>query len=109
MKATTTSSTLPLAKPAKALAGATVPVITVSATASIAAVRRGNAARMTDTMAETKMAKRCQASRVSPAGTGVNQMPRNSRSDTPRLTRRPLAAPARLIGSRRPRPAWPAP
>ena len=85
MKATTTRSTLPLAKPAKALAGVTVPVSTAAATASIAAVSKGNAARITETMAATKMAKRCHASRVRPAGTGVSQMPSASAKVTPRL------------------------
>ena len=49
MKAITTSSTLELAKPAKALAGIDrARVRTAAATASIAAVRSGNAFRMTE-------------------------------------------------------------
>ena len=44
-KATTTSSTLPFAKPAKAFAGVTVPLSTEAATASIAAVSSGKARR----------------------------------------------------------------
>ena len=49
--ATTTSSTLELAKPAKALAGSTVPVSTTAATASSEAVRSGNALTMTEKIA----------------------------------------------------------
>ena len=74
-KATTTRSTLPLAKPAKALAGVIVPVSTAAATASIAAVRSGKAATMTEKIAAAKMAKRCHAWLVSPDGIGTNQRP----------------------------------
>ena len=75
MNAITTSSTLELAKPEKACAGVIVPVRTTAPTASIAAVRSGNAPRSTDAMAATKTANRCHAGAVSPAGTGANQMP----------------------------------
>ena len=90
-KATTTRSTLPLAKPAKALAGATVPVSTAAAAASIAAVRSGKAATMTEKMAAAKMAKRCHAWLVSPAGIGVSQRPSASANVAVRLSsaRRP--------------------
>ena len=74
-KATTTSSTLEFAKPAKALAGSTVPVSTTAPTASSEAVRSGNAFTMTEKIAAANTANRCQASLVSPAGTGANQMP----------------------------------
>jgi hypothetical protein len=92
--ATTTTSTLPLAKPAKALAGAIVPVSTAAAAASIAAVRSGNAATMTEKMAAAKMAKRCQACPVSPDGIGTSQ----------RLSASANVA-ARLIGLRCSRPS----
>src|SRR5580765_5924203 len=75
MNATTTSSTLELAKPAYAWAGVIVPVRTIAPTASIEAVRSGNAPISTDTMAAAKTANRCQAGAVSPAGTGQNQIP----------------------------------
>ena len=64
-----------MAKPAKALAGSTARVSTAAATASIAAVRSGNAFRMTERIAAAKMAKRCHAWTVNPAGIGVSQMP----------------------------------
>ena len=87
-KATTTRSTLEFAKPAKALAGSTVPVSTTAPTASSEAVRSGNAFTMTEKIAAAKTAKRCQASPVSPAGIGANQMPRaraNERACLPSL------------------------
>ncbi len=59
--ATTTRSTLPLAKPANALAGAIVPVSTAAPAASIADVSSGKAATMTEKMAAAKIAKRCHA------------------------------------------------
>src|SRR5215471_13941101 len=74
-KATTTRSTLEFAKPAKALAESTVPVNTTAPTARSEAVRSGNAFTMTEKIAAAKTAKRCQASRVSPAGIGANQTP----------------------------------
>ena len=95
-KATTTRSTLPLAKPAKALAGAMVPVSTAAAAASIAAVRSGNAARMTEKMAAAKMAKRCHAWLVSPAGIGASQRPSASANVAARLEQR--AAPGMKRG-----------
>ena len=60
-KATTTRSTLALAKPAKALAGSTVRVSTAADTANSEAVRSGNAFRMTEKIAAANTAKRCQA------------------------------------------------
>ena len=66
--ATTTRSTLPLAKPAKALAGVIVPVSTAAATASIAAVSSGNASTMTEKMA---------------AGEDGEEVPRLARSAPP--------------------------
>src|SRR5215831_6724747 len=85
-KATTTRSTLPLAKPAKALAGAIVPVSAAAAAASIPAVSSGNAATMTEKIADAKMAKRCQAWTVSPSGTGANHSPSASAKVAARLT-----------------------
>ena len=73
-KAITTSSTLGLAKPAKAFAGEMVPVRTTAATASSVDVRSGNEPISTDAIAEANTANRCQAGAVSPAGTGVSQM-----------------------------------
>ena len=64
-----------MAKPAKALAGSTVRVSTAADTASSEAVKRGNEFKMTATIAAANIAKRCQASLVSPAGIGQNQMP----------------------------------
>ena len=74
-KATTTSSTLALAKPENACAGVIVPVRTTVPTATIAAVSSGKAPRSTDAMAAAKTANRCHAGAVRPAGTGANQMP----------------------------------
>ena len=74
-KAITTSSTLALAKPAKAFAGEIVPVRTTAATASIVEVSSGKAPTSTDAIAATNTAKRCHAGAVRPAGTGANQMP----------------------------------
>ena len=94
-KATTTRSTLEFAKPAKALAGSTVPVSTTAPTASSEAVRSGNAFTMTEKIAAAKTAKRCQASLVSPAGIGANQMPRaraNERACFPSLRKSAAAA-----------------
>ena len=91
-KATTTRSTLEFAKPAKALAGSTVPVSTTVPTASSEAVRSGNAFTTTEKIAAAKTAKRCQASLVSPAGIGANQMPittANERACLPSLRRSP--------------------
>ena len=51
-------------------------------------VRSGNAPRSTETMAPAKTAKRCQAGLVSPAGTGVNQMPKTSANTPIRRSRR---------------------
>src|SRR5438034_1378535 len=79
-KATTTSSTLAFAKPAKALPGSTVRVSTAADTASNEAVNSGNEFRMTAKIAAANIANRCQASFVSPAGIGENQMP-NARSE----------------------------
>src|SRR4029450_6227778 len=92
--ATTTRSTLEFAKPANALAGSTVPVSTTAPldgstvpvsttapTASTEAVRSGNALTMTEKIAPAKTAKRCQASLVSPAGIGENQIPRTKGTD----------------------------
>ena len=75
MNATTTSSTLALANPENACAGVIVSVRTTAATASIVDVSSGYAPTRTDAMAPAKIAKRCQAGAVRPAGTGVNQMP----------------------------------
>ena len=75
MNATTTSSTLELAKPEYACAGVIVPVRTTAPTASIEAVSSGNAPISTDAMAAAKTANRCHAGAVSPAGTGQNQIP----------------------------------
>ena len=96
--ATTTSSTLEFAKPAKALAGSTVPVSTTAPTASSEAVRSGKALTMTEKIAAAKTANRCQASLVSPAGIGANQMPRaraNARACLPSLRK---SAEATFIG-----------
>ena len=73
-KATTTRSTLALAKPAKALPGSRVRVRTAADTASSEAVKSGKAFKMTAKIAAAKMAKRCHASLVSPAGIGENQI-----------------------------------
>src|SRR6516225_4495416 len=75
MNAITTSRTLELAKPAYACAGVIVLVRTTAPTASIDAVRSGNAPTSTDPMAAAKTANRCQAGAVSPAGIGQNQIP----------------------------------
>ena len=74
-----------MAKPPNAFAGEIVPVRTTAATASIVDVSSGNAPTSTDAMAATKIAKRCQAGAVSPAGTGVNQMPIASANGSARL------------------------
>src|SRR3954468_20868766 len=74
-KAITTNSTLALANPPKAFAGGTVPVRTAAPTASVVAVRRGNAPNNTDAIADTNTANKCHADAVNPSGTGVNQMP----------------------------------
>ncbi len=84
-KAITTSSTLALAKPLNAFAGAMVPVRTTAATASIVEVSSGNAPASTEAMAAMKMANRCQAGALSPPGTGVNQMPIASAKGNARL------------------------
>lgn len=63
------------AGPANAFTGSTVPVSTTTPTASSEAVRSGNAFTMTEKIAAAKTAKRRQASAVSPAGIGANQMP----------------------------------
>ena len=86
-----------MAKPAKAFSGSTARVSTAAATAIIAAVRSGNAFRMTERIAAAKMAKRCHASVVSPAGTGVSQMPSARANVRPCLIKR--AAPATDIES----------
>src|SRR5436853_3773791 len=86
-KATTTRSTLALAKPAKALPGSTVRVSTAADTARSEAVKRGNEFRMTAKIAAANMAKRCQASFVSPAGIGENQMPNAREKDKACLSR----------------------
>ena len=75
MNAITTSSTLALAKPEYACAGVIVPVRTMAPTASIEAVRSGNAPISTDPMAAAKTANKCHAGAVSPAGIGQNQIP----------------------------------
>src|SRR5216110_1321275 len=80
-KATTTRRTLALANPAKALPGSTVRVSTAADTASSEAVKSGNEFRMTAKMAAAKMAKRCQASLVSPAGIGENHMAKAKAKD----------------------------
>src|SRR6185437_14819395 len=74
-KATTTSSTLALAKPANAFAGEMVPVRTTAATASSADGSSGNEPISTEAIADANTANRCQAGAVNPAGTGVSQMP----------------------------------
>src|SRR5215471_18887788 len=74
-KAITTNNTLALANPPKAFSGGTVPVRTTAPTASIVQVSSGNAPTSTDAIAEMKMANKCQAGAVNPAGIGVNQIP----------------------------------
>src|ERR1700757_3359583 len=86
-KATTTRSTLALAKPAKALPGSTVRVSTAADTASSEAVKSGNEFRITAKIAAANMAKRCQASLVSPAGIGEYQMPDARANDRTCLSR----------------------
>ena len=98
-KATTTSSTLEFAKPAKALTGSRVPDNTAAATASRAAVRSGKAFRMTATMADAKMANSCHASIVRPAGTGVNQRPSCERKRQGLLEPRATAVGGGIHGS----------
>ena len=88
--AITTSSTLALAKPPNALRRRIVPVRTTAATASIVDVSSGNAPTSTDAIAATNTANRCHAGAVSPAGTGVNQMPNANANGTARLARRPV-------------------
>ena len=73
-KAITTNSTLALANPPNAFAGATVPVRTVAPTASVVEVSRGKAPTNTDAIAETNMANKCHAGAVNPSGTGANQI-----------------------------------
>src|SRR5882762_6553658 len=106
--ATRTRSTLALAKPAKALPGSTVRVSTAADTARSEAVKRGNEFRMTAKIAAANMAKRCQASFVSPAGIGENQMPNAREKDRACLSslRRLLVVAAALIFRvlRQPRP-----
>ena len=99
MNATTTSSTLALAKPENACAGVIVPVRTTVPTAIIEAVRSGKAPRSTDTMAATKTANRCHAGAVRPAGTGVNQMPIAIAKGTARFRSNPGA----IMAARLPR------
>ena len=74
MNATTTRSTLALAKPANAFVASTVSVSTTVPAARRDAVSSGNAFRMTETIAAAKTAKRCQACGVRPAGIGANQI-----------------------------------
>jgi hypothetical protein len=103
-KAIATSSTLALENPPNAVAGETEPVSTTAPTASIVEVSSGNAPTNTDAIAETKTANRCQAGEVSPAGTGVSQIPAantNTRSTSP--TRR-LTLTCRKIPETQPRP-----
>ena len=71
----TTSSTLVFAKPEKAFAAEIVPVSTTVAAASMVDVSSGKAPSRTDTIAARKMANRCHAATVSPAGTGLNHIP----------------------------------
>ena len=59
-KAITTSSTLALAKPAKAFAGETVPVRTAAATASSADGSSGKEPISTEAIAAANTANRCQ-------------------------------------------------
>ena len=115
MNATTTSSTLALAKPENACAGVIVSVRTTAATASIVDVSSGYAPTSTDAMAPAKIANRCHAGAVSPAGTGANQMPSARANGNARLASSialghgfaPCAAGADGDGSKRTRPARP--
>src|SRR6267142_1299963 len=86
-KATTTRRTLPLAKPAKALAGVIVLVSTAAAAASKAAVSSGKAVTMTEKIAAAKIANRCQAWLVNPAGVSTSQRPITSANVAARLSR----------------------
>src|SRR5437868_13608608 len=70
----TTRRSLALAKPEKASLGLTARLSTAPATASIAAVKSGNAFRMTERIAAVKTAKRRHASIVNPGGVGVSQI-----------------------------------
>jgi len=78
-----------LANPPNAFAGATVPVSTAAASAIMAAVRSGNAFRITERIAAPKMAKRCHALGVNPSGTGVNQIPSATARAIPRTRNLP--------------------
>src|SRR6516162_5996571 len=84
-KAITTSSTLALAKPAKAFAGEMVPVRTTAATANSADGSSGKEPISTDAIADANTANRCQAGGVNPAGTGVSQMPTASTNGNARF------------------------
>jgi len=80
-----------LAKPENAFAGDTVPVKTTAATAIVVDVSKGNAPISTAVIAETNIAKRCQAGAVRPAGTGDNAIANASAKGKSRLTnKRPL-------------------
>src|SRR6266513_3000577 len=79
--------TTALAKPAKALPGSTVRVSTAADTASNEAVNSGNEFRMTAKIAAANIANRCQASFVSQAGIGENQMPNARAKDKACLSR----------------------
>ena len=52
-----------------------MPVMTTAATAIVVEVSSGNAPIRTAVIAETKIANRCQAGAVSPAGTGEKAIP----------------------------------
>jgi hypothetical protein len=60
-----------LAKPPNAFAGEIVPLRTTAATASIVEVNSGKAPTSTAAIAATKIANKCQAGAVRPAGTGA--------------------------------------
>ena len=87
--AITTNRTLALAKPPKACAGVIVPVRTTAATAIMVEVNSGNAPTSTAAIAATNTAKRCHAGAVSPAGTGVNQIPSARAKGNARLISKP--------------------
>src|SRR5258708_3329775 len=94
-KRTTTRGPPALANPTKALLGSTVGVRTAAATASNEAVKSGNEFRMTAKIAAAKMAKRCHASFVSPAGIGENQMAKAKAKERACLSRlRKLVVPS---------------
>src|SRR3974390_3338468 len=73
-KAMTTSRTLVFANPANAFEAEIVFVRTTAPAASMVDVNSGSTPISTERIAVTKIANRCHACGVSPAGTGYNQM-----------------------------------